>query len=328
MRLTPLLAAQFARLALGHVARAYPHKLDHVLTGDADARTPRDLHPVFFGSFDWHSCVHGWWLLLTVARLYPHLPEARAATDLAATTFVPDKLAAEVAYAERAASAGFERPYGWAWLLALHAEAMRHSAPWGRALAPLARVFAARFAAWLPKATWPNRTGAHGNTAFALILAHDWALRFDPELALTLVAKARDWYLGDADAQAWEPDGDAFLSPVLTEAHCLLRLLPQQEFDDWFAVFLPDLDAGRPASLFAPVTPSDRSDGKIVHLDGLNLSRAWSWRALGHRLPLAHPVHVAAERHLAAGLPHVAGDFQGEHWLATFALLALLPEAR
>ncbi len=325
MRLTATLAAQFARLALGHVAREWPHKLDHVLTADADARSPRDLHPIFFGSFDWHSCVHGWWLLLTVARLYPQLSEARAIRDLAATSFTSAKIEAERAYLDRPASAGFERPYGWAWALALHGEAARHAGPLGRTLEPLARAFAARFAAWLTKATYPNRTGAHGNTAFALLLAHDWASVHDRDLALALTARARDWYLGDRDAQGWEPDGDAFLSPVLTEAHCLLRLLPPRDFDDWFAAFLPRLDQGEPASLFAPAHPSDRSDGKIVHLDGLNLSRAWSWRALGERLPLAHVAHAAGERHLAAALPHIGGDFMGEHWLASFALLALLP---
>ncbi len=328
MRLTPALAAQFARLALGHVAREWPHKLDHVLTADADARTPRDLHPIFFGSFDWHSCVHGWWLLLTVARLYPQLPEAAAVRALAATTFTTANIAAECAYLDRPASAGFERPYGWAWALALHGEAARHLGPMGRSLEPLARAFAARFAAWLPKATWPNRTGAHGNTAFALILAHDWASTHDRDLALALVDRARDWYAADRDAQGWEPDGDAFLSPTLTEAHCLLRLLPAREFDDWLSAFLPRLDSGEPTTLFTPVTPSDRSDGKIVHLDGLNLSRAWSWRALGQRLPLAHVAHAAGERHLAAALPHVAGDFMGEHWLASFALLALLPDEK
>ena len=326
MRFTPLIAGRFARIALGHVAREYPHKLDHVLTADADAATPRSLHPIFFGSFDWHSCVHGWWLLLTVARTFPTLPEAAAIRDLAAATFTPANVEAERAYLDRPLSGGFERPYGWAWLLTLHAEAERHVAL-GETLAPLAHEFAARLRDWLPKAEWPIRTGSHANTAFALIHAHAWAAVHDPELALDLVAKARAWYLDDADAQAWEPDGDAFLSPVLTEAHCLLRLLPEAEFDAWFAAFLPRLDLGEPEALFTPVAPTDRSDGKIAHLDGLNLSRAWSWRVLGARLPLGHVVHAAGERHLAAALPHVAGDYAGEHWLASFALLALLPDS-
>lgn len=325
MRLTPRRASRFAQIALGHVTREYPHKLDHAMNGDADVRSPRDLHPIFYGSYDWHSCVHGWWLLLSLARLYRTLPEAAVIRALAEATFTPDKVAAELAYLSRPASGGFERPYGWAWLLALHAEATRHGTI-GRTLKPLAEAFAQRFHDYLPRATYPVRTGSHANTAFAALLAYDWAEAHDRDLALALTAKARDWYGGDRDAQAWEPDGDAFLSPVLTEAHCMMRLLPGREFDLWFADFLPRLDVSEPASLFEPVHVSDRSDGKIAHLDGLNLSRAWSWRALGRYLPLAHPAHSSAERHLAAGLPHVAGDYMGEHWLASFALLALHPE--
>lgn len=325
MRLSPRRASRFARIALGHVTREYPHKLDHVMTGDADVRSPRDLHPIFFGSFDWHSCVHGWWLLLSIARLYRTLPEAAAIRELAEATFTPEKVSAELAYLSRPASAGFERPYGLAWLLALHGEATRHGTI-GRTLKPLADAIAARFHDWLPRADYPIRTGSHANTAFAALLAFDWAEAHDRDLALALTAKVRDWYGGDRDALAWEPDGDAFLSPVLTEAHCMMRLLPGREFDLWFADFLPRLDLSEPATLFEPVQVSDRSDGKIAHLDGLNLSRAWSWRALGRYLPLAHPAHTSAERHLAAALPHVAGDYMGEHWLASFALLALHPE--
>ncbi len=325
MRLTPRRASRFARIALGHVTREYPHKLDHAMAGDADAQSPSDLHPIFFGSFDWHSCVHGWWLLLSIARLYRTLPEAAEIRALAAVTFTPDKVAAELDYLSRPGSAGFERPYGWAWLLALHGEAARHGTI-GRTLQPLAAAFARRFHDYLPRATYPVRTGSHANTAFAALLAHEWAERHDRDLALLLTDKVRDWYGGDRDAQAWEPDGDAFLSPVLTEAHCMMRLLPGREFDLWFDDFLPRLDRREPASLFEPVFVSDRSDGKIAHLDGLNLSRAWNWRALGRTLPLAHPGHTAAERHLAAALPHVAGDYMGEHWLASFALLALYPE--
>ena len=325
MRLTPAQASRFARIALGHVAREYPHKLDHVLERDEDARSPRDLHPIFFGSFDWHSCVHGWWLLLTLLRLAPDMPEAPAIRELVIATFTPLKVETERAYLDRPSSRGFERPYGWAWLLALHAEAARHEGRLGRMLQPLAEAFADRFKAWLPLATYPNRTGGHFNTAFALILAHGWAVEHDPDLALALSGKAREWYAEDRDAQGWEPDGDAFLSPTLTEAHCMARLLPAGEFQRWFEDFLPRLDSGEPRALFDPAQVSDRSDGKIAHLDGLNLSRAWSWRALGGYLPLGHLGQRAGDRHVAAALPHVAGDYMGEHWLATFALLALLP---
>ena len=327
MKLTSVIAGRFMRIALGHVAREYPHKLDQVLTSDEDLRSPRDLHPVFFGSFDWHSCVHGWWTLLTLARLYPGLPEATLVRDLAIATFTRDKIEAELAYLARPASAGFERPYGWAWLLTLHAEATRHHQPWARALDPLAAAFAVRFVDWLPRATYPIRSGAHGNTAFALIHGHAWAAEYHPALALAFSAKAREWYLGDRAADPREPDGDAFLSPLLTEVHCMQRLLPPGEFEPWFAEIMPLLDDGEPAVLFDAAHVSDRSDGKIAHLDGLNLSRAWSWRALGRGLPLGHIAHGAAERHLAAAMPYVAGDYMGEHWLASFALLALLPDS-
>ena len=328
MILDEAIAGRMARIALGHVTREYPHKLDHVMDGDGDARTPRDLHPVFFGSFDWHSCVHGWWLLLRLLRRFPGHAAAADTRRLADGLFTPGAIAAECAYLDRASSRGFERPYGWAWLLALHDEAARHDdAALEQAIAPLAHAFAARFRAFLPLQTYPIRTGAHGNWAFALALIVPWARRFDPALLDLITARARDWYGTDAGAQAWEPDGDAFLSPTLVEALAMARLLPSPEFRDWFAAFLPDAAQGRPASLFTPASVSDRSDGKIAHLDGLNLSRAWCWHGIAAALAADDPalpaIRATAAEHLGAGLPHIAGDYAGEHWLATFALLAL-----
>jgi hypothetical protein len=326
-RLTPERAAGFARLTLGHIGREYPYKLDHVLLGDADAVPPRRLHAIFHGSFDWHSCVHGWWQLLTIARLYPDLPESGVIAARADTMLVPDKVAGELAYLDRPLSAGFERTYGWAWLLALHEEAARHPAPWGAALAPLAHAFAERFRSYLPKLTYPLRVGTHGNSAFALIHASRWARTHDRELLALIRAKAEDWYAEDAGAQAWEPSGDEFLSGTLCEALAMAELLEPPPFRRWFDSFLPDLAAGRPKSLFQPAFVSDRTDGKIAHLDGLNLSRAWCWRSIAARLGPTHPAYAtaisAAEQHLAAALPHLADDYAGEHWLATFALLAL-----
>ena len=320
--LTPDLAARFARITLGHVGREYPYKLDHVLTGPADAATPAQLHPIFHGSFDWHSCVHGWWQLLTIRRLFPDLAEAAAIGARADAMLVPEQVAGELAYLDRPMSAGFERPYGWAWLLALHAEADRHDAPWGAALAPLARAFADRFAAFLPKLTYPIRTGTHFNTAFALVLARGWAIGRDAALLDQIDERARTWFLGDGGCQAWEPSGDDFLSPALTEALLMRHVLSGPAFADWFDAFLPDLHRGEPATLFQPVTVSDRSDGKIAHLDGLNLSRAWCWRALAAGHPMEATLRDVADRHLAASLPHLDDDYMGGHWLATFALLA------
>jgi hypothetical protein len=326
VRLDEDLAARMARIALGHVAREYPHKLDHVYECDEDAQTPRTLHPVFFGSFDWHSCVHGWWTLLTLRRLFPAMPEAAAIGRLADATFTPAKLAVELAYLERPSSTGFERPYGWAWLLMLQLEASRQDdAPWGVALNPPAEAVAARLERYLEVLTYPIRTGTHGNSAFALTLALEWADSFDPALAQAIRAKAEGWFIADRDCQAWEPGGDEFLSPALSEALLMARCLPEARFSAWFAAFLPQLGSAQPATLFTPATVSDRSDGKIAHLDGLNLSRAWCWRSLAPTLTGAPRslVEATAERHLASALPHLAGDYAGEHWLASFALLAL-----
>jgi hypothetical protein len=324
--LTPQTAARFAEIALGHVTREYPHKLDHVMDGPEDVAGPRALHPIFFGSFDWHSCVHGWWLMLRLRRLFPDLPVARRIEALADGMLAPDKVAGELAYLDRAYSGGFERPYGWAWLLALHAETQRHGdAPWAADLEPLARAFADRFQLYLPKLTYPIRVGTHFNTAFAMILALEWADSNDDNLADLIRNRARSHYGGDRVCQAWEPSGDEFLSSALTEALCMRRTHSEDEFRAWFDAFLPDLAAGEPRSLFTPATVSDRSDGKIAHLDGLNLSRAWCWRQLAPALDpeLAELARRTADEHLAASLPHVAGDYMGEHWLATFALLAL-----
>jgi hypothetical protein len=324
--LTPETAARFAEIALGHVTREYPHKLDHVMEGPEDAATPRRLHPIFFGSFDWHSCVHGYWLLLRVRRLFPDVPVVRKIEALADEMLAPDKIAGELAYLDRAYTGGFERPYGWAWLLALHREAQLHpDRGWSDALAPLARAFADRFLAFLPKLTYPIRTGTHFNTAFALILALDWADANDGGLADLCRARARAYYGADRNCPAWEPGGDEFLSPALAEALCMRRALPERAFRPWFDAFLPDLAAGEPRSLFTPARVSDRSDGKIAHLDGVNLSRAWCWRGLAGTLDpeLAQLVRRTADEHLDASLPHVSGDYMGEHWLATFALLAL-----
>lgn len=325
MKLDTALASRMARIALSHVTKEYPHKLDHVLGGDEDALPPRVLHPIFFGSFDWHSCVHGWWSLLTVLRLLPDIPESRTIASLADESFTSAKVAAELSYLERPLSRGFERPYGWAWLLYLHLETSRHDdRNWSAELQPLARAFAHRFRDYLGILTYPIRAGTHSNTAFALILALEWADAFDAELAELIRDRALFWFSADLDCQAWEPSGDDFLSPALIEALCMARAHPAA-FNDWFTEFLPQLRQRQPATLFTPAMVSDRSDGKIAHLDGLNLSRAWCWRSLACRLgPEERAIAEAtAAEHLAAALPYIAGDYMGEHWLQSFALLAL-----
>jgi hypothetical protein len=324
MRLDAARAEAFARIALGHVGREWPQKLDQVLEGPADLRRPAELHPVFHGSFDWHSCVHAHWMLARLLRRFPDLPSAPAIAARFDAAFTAAGVAAERAFLARPAARGFERPYGWAWLLKLHAEL---EGDWAAALEPLARDFAARFAAHLPRADYPVRHGVHSNTAFALTLAADWAEAQDAGLLDLLRETARRWYGGDADAQAWEPSGEDFLSPVLAEAACMARLLPQAAFATWRDRFLPRLAQGEPATLFAPARVADRSDGKIVHLDGLNLSRAWCWRALAGGFDAADPRRALAEeaaaRHVAASIDEVDGHYMGSHWLASFAVLAL-----
>ncbi len=327
-------ASRFAAAALGHVTLEYPNKMDHVLTDPKDVQGPRALHPIFFGSFDWHSCVHGWWTLFTLLRLYPDMPEAPHIKALADELFTPEKVAAETAYLDRPDSRGFERPYGWAWLLMLAAELARHEdSARATTLAPLTAAFVKRFQTFLPLASYPVRVGTHFNTAFALRLTLDYAEGAgDAALAALCRQRAMLWHAADQDCQAWEPSQDEFLSPALMQAALMRRVMAPESFSGWFDAFLPRLDRREPATLFHPASVSDRSDGKIAHLDGLNLSRAWCWREIAAALPsddVRHGIALeAAETHLDAALPHVTGDYMGEHWLASFALLALLADPR
>ncbi len=321
-------ASRFCRIALGHVTREYPNKLDHVLRGPEDLSAPRVLHPIFYGSFDWHSCVHSYWLLAHLYRAFPGLAEGHEIASLVDAHFTDENVASEVAYLQVPGRGTFERPYGWAWLLKLGAELAQHTTPagqrWSRALEPLAAAFVQRFIDFLPRATHSNRTGAHFNSAFALSLAFEYP---DDRLKSLIREKAMAWYGGDRKCPAWEPNGDDFLSPALTEVECMRRVLASDAFLAWLDAFLPELEARRPAALFVPAVVSDRSDGKIAHLDGLNLSRAFCFRSLARTLPLGDPrraiVEESAERHLEASLPHLRRDYMGEHWLATYALLAL-----
>jgi Protein of unknown function (DUF2891) len=325
-------ASQFAEIALGHVTREYPSKLDHVLGGRADLQAPRALHPIFYGSFDWHSCVHAYWLLARLLRRHPGLPQADRIRLLFDTAFTPGHVATELAYLARPMTATFERPYGWAWLLMLAAEftllPTQEARRWSVAVQPLADAFSHRFVSFLPKATYPVRSGVHSCSAFAITLALDYARTSgDSVLADALTMAARRWYLADVDCQAWEPGAEDFLSPTLMEAECMRHALPADAFGAWFARFLPRIAQTEPSALFQPATVADRSDGRIAHLDGLNFTRAWCWNNLASGLAptdaRCQVMRAAARRHLEASLPHVSGDYMGEHWLATFAWLAL-----
>lgn len=330
--LSPDLASLFARTALGHVTREYPHKADHVMESAAEAYIPRQVHPIFYGSFDWHSCVHGYWLLARLRRLFPDIPEASAIDALFTSSFTPDKVAVERDYAAHPSARGFERPYGWAWLLMLSAELRSSQAPHAATLQPLADHFAGAFGRYLPLLTYPVRAGTHNNTAFALVLAARYADALeDSGLRSLLEGRARHWFGGDRAVQALEPSGEDFLSPLLTEALAMQTLLPADEFAEWLSLFFPRLAERLPAPLFVPADVSDRSDGKFAHLDGLNLSRAWAMRGIAASLAggkARAQLLAAAEAHLNAAMDHVVGDYMGEHWLASFALLALEAPAR
>lgn len=326
MELAPKQASSFAQLALKGLQKEYPNHPGHALGGPADVKNPKAIHPAFYGCYDWHSSVHGHWMLARLLRKFPELPEGKAIRAAFNEHLTAANIKVEAEYFERKESQSFERPYGWAWLLSLHLEATRHDEGWAAELEPLARAFAARLRDYLAILTYPIRVGTHFNTPFALVLAMEWADAFDAPLAEAIRVRASDWFKGDRDCQAWEPGGDEFLSPALIEALLMARVLVPADFERWFAAFLPRVGEGEPATLFIPAAVSDRSDGKIAHLDGLNLSRAWCWRGIA---PLLAPdvremAFGAADRHLEAALPHVAGDYMGEHWLASFALLALL----
>ncbi len=309
------LAQRFARSTLSHVGREYPNGLSLVLNGPTEV-TPSGLHPMFYGSFDWHSCVHGWWQLMRLARLFPEVaPEILGKAE---ATFTVENGRGEIAFLE--ANSAFERPYGWGWFLALHGEVSLRNDPWKANLDPIAASLSQRFKDYLPRLTYPVRTGTHSNTAFALNLAHQWAKTHDHDLALVIAEWAMHRFKGDVAVTHQEPSGEDFLSPTLTEALLMARVLPDQDFRMWFTHFMPEL----PDNLLTPVTVSDRSDGRIGHLDGLHLSRAWCWRNLAPKVSeFSDQANQASESLMLAALPHLEANYMSEHWLCSFALLAM-----
>jgi hypothetical protein len=304
-------AAAFAATALANVTREFPRHVSHLLAGPGEDLEPRRLHPAFYGSYDWHSAVHMHWLLARVLRMFRGPAEITVVFDRHLSA---PAIAAELEYFKRPGGLTFERPYGWAWLLQLQAELIAlGEAKWSGALRPLAEELARRMARFVSAAPYPIRAGSHGNTAFACLLALDYArASADSRLEHAIVGAARRWYGADRHAPlAYEPSLDDFLSPALIEAALMQAVLAPGDFRGWARGFF----STDPSQLTLP-TVADRSDAKQSHLDGLCLSRAWCLRKLGHA--------EAAERHLAAGLPHaVGGNYVGEHWLASFAALAL-----
>ncbi len=312
-------AARFAALALDCVHREYPNKIAHVLNGDADVRAPRDLTPAFYGCYDWHSSVHGHWMLARLLRRFPQLPEAAGIRSVLDEHLAPAPVAVEVEYFGQPNRKSFERTYGWAWLLELQAELRSWDSAdarrWAEALQPLADRVQRAYLDFLPRQTYPIRTGVHPNTAYGLSLALDYARAMrDDELGGLIAERARTYFAKDTDAPLkWEPGGEDFLSPSLEEAALMSRILPAPDFRRWMKSFLPALK-------LTPAIVSDRTDPKIVHLDGLNLSRARCLYALSAALGRPALARLG-DTHAQASLPYIAsGSYEGEHWLGTFAV--------
>ena len=335
--LTESQAAAFARLALAGIGKEYPNKPADVLNGDADVRPPREIHPAFYGSYDWHSSVHGHWMLVRLLKRFPGMALRAEIRQALASNLTRDNLAAEAAFFARPGAKPYERPYGWAWLLKLDLELLDWDDPQGRAwrehLRPLVATIQQGYLDYYPKQTYPTRSGVHSNTAFGLSFALDHARATGHRaLEALLVERATTYYGADRGVPAaWEPDGADFFSPSLMEADLMRRVLPAEEFRAWFARALPDVARGEPKRLIEPATVTDRTDPQLVHLDGLNLSRARCMRSIAASLPEADPARevllASAAAHAAAALPHVtSGDYAGEHWLASFATWLLTEE--
>jgi len=327
-------ASFFAQLALKGIRREYPNKPGHVMNDGEDVKSPQDLHPAFYGSFDWHSSVHGHWMLVRLLKLFPGLDEAEQIRDALNRNLTAENIAMETSYLNEPNRKSFERTYGWAWLLKLaeelHGWNDEDGRNWSRNLAPLAEAMKLRYLDFLPRQTYPIRRGVHPNTAFGLAFALDYCRSTGcRELEELIEERSLTYFGGDADVPAeWEPDGDDFFSRSLMEADLMRRILPREEFRKWFHRFLPGLAKGEPRSLLEPAVVSDRSDPKIVHLDGLNLSRAWCMRGIASALDAGDPARnvlvESAVRHAEAALPHLAsGHYEGEHWLASFAVFML-----
>jgi hypothetical protein len=324
-------AGRLASLALDCLHREYPNKIAHVLNRDDDALPPRRLTPAFYGCYDWHSAIHGHWLLARLVRRFPDAEFAVPARAALARSLTEANIAAEVTYLDGEGRNSFERPYGLAWLLQLAAELREwpddQARGWSTALAPLEKTATSRLEEWLPKLSHPIRTGEHSQTAFAFGLALDWARGSgNDEMAGLLDSRTRDLYLADRDCpMAYEPSGQDFLSPCFSEADLVRRVLAPAEFAAWLGAFLPGLPLDGSADWLAPAVVSDPTDGKLVHLDGLNLSRAWMLEGIAGGLPEDDPRRAGllgcADVHARSGLASVSAEnYEGGHWLGSFAV--------
>jgi hypothetical protein len=322
-------AGRFAALALACVHKEYPNKISHVLNSPEDVRAPHELTPAFYGCFDWHSSVHGHWLLARLVRTFPNAPFATDAMAALKASITPDHIAGEVAYLNGAGRESFERPYGLAWLLQLAAELRETQTPDAKALSktlqPLEAAVVARLKEWLPKLAYPIREGEHPQTAFSFGLILDYARVHNGSLAAEVIVNVRKFHLRDRDCPiSYEPSGQDFLSPCIAEADLMRRVLPPLEFATWLATFLPRIPHTNSADWLPLGVVTDKTDGKLAHLDGLNLSRAWMLEGIASGLPPSDPrrgaLLAAAKAHATSGLAAVTGEhYEGGHWLGSFA---------
>jgi hypothetical protein len=324
-------AERFANLALACVHKEYPNHMSHTLNSDADVAPPRKLTPAFYGCYDWHSSVHGHWLLVRLTRTFPDAPFVQSAREALRQSLTAENIAQEAIYLRGDGRASFERPYGLAWLLQLVAELREWDDPQAKAMAanlhPLEVVVLERLKSWLPKLSNPVRIGEHDQTAFALGLILDYAHgNGDQKFVELIVSKARQFYFNDKNCPlAYEPSGEDFLSPCLGEADLMRRTLSSQEFSRWLRVFMPQIPTSGGGKWLQPVVSPDASDPKLAHLDGLNLSRAWMLDGIARGLPKNDKrlpaLATAAEAHRRAGLAAVTGQhYEGGHWLGSFAV--------
>ncbi|MCP4538497.1 MAG: DUF2891 domain-containing protein [Chloroflexi bacterium] len=334
LQLNQTSASGFAQLALNCIQREYPNKLSHVMNNPDEVQSPSVLHPAFYGCFDWHSSVHGHWMLVRLIKLFPNLPEAADIRKALNKNLSKQNLQAEAGYLNQANRKSFERTYGWAWLLKLAEELAgwddADGTVWSQNLKPLAQAMVDRYFDFLPRQTYPIRTGVHPNTAFGITFALDYARKTGHAgLENLLVETSLTYYKNDQSWGAdWEPSGSDFFSPCLIEADLMRRVLPVEDFREWFRLFVPGVVNGEQKNLLEPAIVSDRSDPQIVHLDGLNLSRAWCMVGIASSFLADSPVREmllqSAFRHAQAGLENVAsGEYEGEHWLASFAVYLL-----
>ena len=321
---------RMALLALTCVHKQYPNKISHVLSSDADAKTPKELFPAFYGCFDWHSSVHGHWLLTRILKTDPEGPMTDVIIESLSESFTPENIAGEVAYVSADGRASFERPYGLAWFLQLVAELEESDDPqlieWRETLRPLEDAIVVKVKAWLPNLVYPIRLGTHNQSAFGFALMLDYARTVgDEELEELLVQKSRAFHLRDINCPlAYEPSGEDFLSPCFQEADLMRRVLPQDEFAEWLSSFLPQIPVDGSGDWLAPGIVTDASDGKLVHLDGVNLSRAWAMTGIARALPEDDPrkdaLYASAELHRETGIAAISSEnYEGSHWLGSFA---------